>query len=910
MKTCLQLAWRWSWVATLPIAVFFVVWVTGFATSYRELQLRFDVAPTRFGWLGEGGNAARAQFRAWRMAFAAGETPDLPVIDLMLTPQREARLGAEPPWSGQEETSGRLVDGDRRLKVDVRHRGDFLYHWAYGKKSWRIETKKSDRYRGLRKFNLVAPKFTGQVHDFLGYALAERLGLLSPRAELAWLRVNGAARGLYLLLEQPDESTLRDRGRMPGDLYRGELVARDAWNGIENLVFDHPGLWQKMAVNNHFPTDSRRPLQRLCELLAAPPSEELHRELGHLLDLDAFARLSALEILIGYFHTSEVHNWRLYWDPWRTRFEPLIWDPNAYGGFELLGPAPPVGLDPAVTRLHHLLHGNASFLAARQRVLREFLGDPATAWLDEVRSTIAKVRPAIDADPLLRPPDPTLVHSVIDRLPDHVARIHEVVRTAYVERTVPVRWCLVDADRLRVEVADRVAPCALSVRLSAPVPDPGAVHAELAMDRTGESVRRRLPVEMLDGGRCLRLPVTLPAQLLPMSRIEMGVLKEASQDVSPTTYDLVFTGLPPTIDVLRLDVERIGAAPDAAQRVETLPAQPLDRLYAVAADVPPPAQAWSGIRDLHGIHEIDGDLEIAAGTELRLHPGAAVLIRGRLTARGTGAAPIRITRAVATEAWATFALCGPRADGSTLTHVHIEGGSGLVDHQGLFEYCAMFSVHDADGVTCRDCSFRDNSVVDDMVHAVYSDIVFERCTFSNAPADMLDLDVAIAVVRDCTFERAGNDCVDLMTSRVLLDGCRLRDGGDKGVSVGEGSHLLAVDCQIDGCTFGVQSKDGSRAALAQCTFRRCQTALDAYKKNWRYLTGGETLAWRCTFEANTAFAKTDEHSRISVGGNVLPAHAPDKGLRVLTGGSAPEPDWLDGMAPVARERWRARASGS
>ena len=108
------------------------------------------------------------------------------------------------------------------------------------------------------------------------------------------------------------------------------------------------------------------------------------------------------------------------------------------------------------------------------------------------------------------------------------------------------------------------------------------------------------------------------------------------------------------------------------------------------------------------------------------------------------------------------------------------GGSGLKGP--LFEYSAMFSVHDVKGVSVKDCLFRDNRVVDDMVHTVYADIHFERTRFENAFADALDLDISEAVIIDSQFSHSGNDAVDLMTTRAHVSGSTFVGNGDKGIS--------------------------------------------------------------------------------------------------------------------------------
>ena len=234
---------------------------------------------------------------------------------------------------------------------------------------------------------------------------------------------------------------------------------------------------------------------------------------------------------------------------------------------------------------------------------------------------------------------------------------------------------------------------------------------------------------------------------------------------------------------------------------------------------------------------LEQDLIIQPGTTVRLAPGATLVLKGRLLAEGTLERPIRFLSQQADQApWGAIVLMGPGANGSRLAHCEMAGGSGKKG--ALFEYSAMFSVHDVKGVSVKDCLFRDSRVVDDMVHTVYADIRFERTRFENAFADALDLDISEAVIIDSRFNHSGNDAVDLMTARAHISGSTFVGNGDKGISVGENSHLFAVDNCLIGNLIGVESKDHSIALLFNQTLKDNKIGLHAYRKNWRYGMGG------------------------------------------------------------------------
>jgi spore coat protein CotH len=215
---------------------------------------------------------------------------------------------------------GKLMFPEGMREVSVRYRGDFLVHWGFEKKSFRIRTKNKELFDGLQTFNLVVPKFPEQVNNYLGYRLAGELGLMAPRCELVNVMLNGRNLGLYEYTEQLDEGTLRRHGQATGEIFAGDLIAKDSYQGVTNNVFELPELWDQLVDSKHRIPGSREPLYRLVRLLNTPPTEASVAELGELLDMQAFGAFGAFEVLTQTHHFDETHNWRLAWNPWTQKF--------------------------------------------------------------------------------------------------------------------------------------------------------------------------------------------------------------------------------------------------------------------------------------------------------------------------------------------------------------------------------------------------------------------------------------------------------------------------------------------------------------------------------------------------------------------------------------------------------------
>ena len=251
----------------------------------------------------------------------------LSTVDVFLEHKNEIQLNKRLPHSSVEYVKGKLLypNGDI-FPIKMKYRGDHVQHWGHYKKSTRIKTKKKHLYKGLRKFNINAPKYSALLNSHLSYELAHRLDLLAPRSEMVFYRINGQYRGIHLYVEQLEELTLRHNQKMPGDMYVGEAVGRDYYHGLSHEVFDYPGIWKKVSFNNHYSPASSAPIKKLLEELRKYNAGE-QNVFFDLIDIDAWAKFTAFEALAQTFHFDLGHNWRLYYDPITMKFQPIVWDP-------------------------------------------------------------------------------------------------------------------------------------------------------------------------------------------------------------------------------------------------------------------------------------------------------------------------------------------------------------------------------------------------------------------------------------------------------------------------------------------------------------------------------------------------------------------------------------------------------
>ena len=419
----------WSWLITLPISIaggyvlyktidrFFTyqVWHSPGKTTELDLDAiaRYE-ASQLFSYI-------RAHIRK----SGRKQETTLKSIHLILPDSNLATLEANMPHSGFQYVKGRMLDNGKLKKIKIRYRGDSFYRWAWNKKSIRFKTTKNTLYEDMRWVNLLAPRTIEHLNNFLSYRLATIMGLLAPKTELVRLYLNGSDRGVHILVEQIKENTLRNASLMPGDIYRGEVIGKNRFilsaKGAPNSLFQSVAGWDKVAINNHFPASSLRPLQIFLELIQQSDSPSAQKELSQILDMEAWGTFSAFESLTQSTHTDNIHNWRIYFDPWRGQFVPIVWD--TMGWFDPLRGAP-IKEEIILNSIMSALFKNQDFIRERENAFNRFFEkEQDKIFLNVVSDAITRMEYEVDTDPYLRPSNPESVKQEMYRLEGLIKKI-------------------------------------------------------------------------------------------------------------------------------------------------------------------------------------------------------------------------------------------------------------------------------------------------------------------------------------------------------------------------------------------------------------------------------------------------------------------------------------------------------
>lgn len=836
-------------------------------------------------------------------------------VRLYVPGRAQKALVADVPISTKRwQDAFRLMPDGTLRKTKVRYNGDNPFNWMYGKKSWRVKTRKSELIKGRRTLNYAAPQDILLMSDYIALDVAHRIGVLAARARLVELFVNDESQGVVTETERLDELFLRNAGFMPVNLYKGEQQNLETHERSELDLFNNPGLWSKSAEFNQRPQSDTSDLARVLTLLRRAESSEMDFNL--LLEAmppNVWARFAAYQVLVQSQHNDWIHNQRLVVDPWTGFVHPLAHDTST---LHPLRDGDTPFLDKARQGVFRLMHTNSRFLDAKYRLLFQYLTKDKV--LTAVADDIDGLEQALDisvgrdvdllqyvvegADRAFTRVEPArqarraLLQSLRQFETEMIARLSAFPQSTWAE----------SEGQFVLALDGEVPLSGLTLHLEEGSPIPNRIFLDIDGDGREGSGDIALPFTVK--GQVMWIEATWFANRIAVSNSGDATVNEILQ--SPTRFRLI--GDVPFAITKASAANALTEKREALSRGPAVGSQPARFNRPVFTRRPASPEIWSGEKFVETDRVLRRPVRILAGTTIRMAPGASLVFRAPVTVEGTEEQPVRIQALDPQRPWGAFAIVGRDAAGSKLNHLQLTDGSGDVVDGILMT--AMLSVHDTRNIQMAHLDMRQNHDVDDMLHVVYSDhVTITDSILTGARADAVDIDLSHNVrLSGLVIDAPGNDAIDVMGTSVLVEGGVISGAGDKGLSVGEGSSLLAVNLKIHNNAIGVEAKDSSVAQLLHVDMADNATQINAYTKNWRYGGGGEVDVRRSILTGSKAGLSAKKGSKIFVRDSVIMPLALAGNKRIFLSNDnsktldlTPKSDGLgDGLLPLYAEMTR------
>ncbi len=764
-----------------------------------------------------------------------GKDAELPTLQLMLGNGELGQLaGNLPPGDGKGRyVPGYLQSGNEIYDVRVRYRGSRHWHWNYAQKSMKVRLLPGSFFEGLQTFNFINTPDPLPFAEQLVLDVARREGLLTPDYFPFRLMLNNAYMGIYFFAAQPGGGLLRNAQRMPGSIFSGNGAPTDPATGVSSL-WASARFWKKVATTIGGKRKDMTELQVLLDAVNGYSQQHFASFARDHIDLDKFALLDALDVVFGCNQRDFDQNHKLYFDPYKGRFEPLAWNFRGWRHRLVFNRTE----NPLLLRLKQV----PGYLSLRNRKVYELLNGPCSpaALRDRGEALIEHLSPAQSTDP----------HWDAYHLLPGVSRYYrQMVRPMDRQHQAAIFDSrMLDFARRAEFLLGEMSSSALSARLLPVKKDgdggegPSAVLEFTVGGVTGyriEDVSLSWPAGCEPGDQQLG-PETVGVPLYPgVDLVPREIVHERRGRVRTAAGQVVYrlgitSGCVPTgaavVASNLVTGERLELNAVLDRNAAALPGG--QALFLQCNDGVPvirPGQAamhpWCFHREEEGtvrlgpgVVEVDetrifgaGEtVVIAPGTEFRMAKKASFIFRGRLIAEGSADRPIRFVPKKSK--WGGVALQGAGTAGSRLAHVDFV--SGRFPKFGLNSFPGMLNIHDTRDIHLEHLRLSGNRKSDDALHIAYvHGLKLSDSRFLNVASDALDLEFSTGVIDGLTVAGAGDECIDLMGSKVEVKNAALADWEGSAISAGEETRLTLRDALLISGNVGVLAKNGSKVRL-------------------------------------------------------------------------------------------------
>lgn len=752
--------------------------------------------------------------------------------------------------------SAQFVANDMKYGAKVRLRGDMYNHWDREAKSWRVKFDSDNLFERKKEINLVLIDDKAFEVESVAYEIARRLGLVVPEHGFVRLFVNNVDHGVYFWHEQVGKEALEKQGYPEGEIITSDnawLDTRFNGFGIESGIDVYPGYYVTDINNENQSGRVANRWRQLLELTAKSAQDDYNKKIETYINVEKFAKWSALCWIFGSSHAQAMDNVRWYYNTTTGLFEPLIYDVYGYDlgrwdGYKRVDSlerviGSKIAFDSELK--DHRIVARAlqvnKIQQKRNKYIWEFINDKSLNIEELMTDYYQSFRSFLKYGPQ---------NYNISKTDDaHQNRIGIVANN----RSLLKAWLSFSRTFSDLTIHDekvglRVIPDGLAGV------DIYGIELELKDVATeGEVVSNGV----LTGLNLSRIALKNQRQKWKGNKLHItfdpiSIYAARNDDLIPEVTEwrfdfnskLLIAGKVKSYNIL---------AKNSITQID-LPSH-LNRRITAAVDYSSEGSVTSNNAEVSRFVELsgipfvisDGYLSLAKGTYkvnrtlsipreygLKLGPGVrlvmgegvSIVVHRDVQILGSPSENVIITGDLkSSRPWGTLSVVNASAPSKVL-FLRVSGGSEAWINGIFFSGQLNFYSSDVDlrGVLVS------NAHADDAMNIKNSKFFLRDSVFSGNSSDAFDGDWVDGTVENCIFENNGGDGLDFSGSNVLVIGSRFTAMGDKGISVGERSTVTIYSSIFGLSKYGVASKDLSSVEAYASIFARNEKGFSLYQK--------------------------------------------------------------------------------
>ena len=784
----------------------------------------------------------------------------LPKVEIFISEKSLNNLLSNVPYSTKQYVSARLNLNNIENLVKLRYFGDNPINYIFHQKAFRIKTKKSELINKRRYFE-YKPSQSKILNRYIAFKLAKKMDLIVSDVRLIELRLNDENLGIYLETERLNESFLRRNKIMPVNLYKGESRFNSEHKiGLETNLDDNPGLWEKISILNSVDNDDYNDLESFLNNIRK--SESSSEDLKNLLkfgNLELFAKLEVLEILLNHTIGDFDHDRRLIIDVWSGK---KIRVPHDFRFDDNEIDIKDINLDRCYSRLYCVINQSSEYLNFKYNLLYELLNDQnifddIILDLNEIKKKYLESQ-KFDVGNIYRAyvSKETIYDSENEegliKLIESLEKRKEVL-IKFLEKNNKFFWYKNNRG-FDITTFETLPLSDLLVEFKKNYP------SKIILDINNNKI--------IDQKDYVYYPNEDGKFHIKVNLFANRILKHSNKYNNYNEIKKLNTKFSFIVED-NMEPFKIFTFNNFTKKKFLVENKKVDSIEKTKHNLPIVKKGNKIIRFKGDVFVnqdliINDETVIERGTVFHMGEDKSVIFENKVIAIGSKTKPITFKKMANVKKWGTIAFHGEKTNGSRINYFIIDGGSGSKIN-GV-NYYSSVSIHNVKNIKFENLLLKNNYLYDDMMHVIYSEnLEIKNSTFLNAHLDSIDVDISKNInFINLNIINSGNDGIDFMESEAKLKNIIFDNNGDKGVSVGENSKIIISDSVFKNNKTGLASKDASLAIIKNSLFLNNETQINTYNKNWRYGASGKIEIIDSDFVAKENNINTDNEGQIKI----------------------------------------------
>ena len=745
-------------------------------------------------------------------------------------------------------------------KIEFRMRGLNHWHHRLEKPSLRLRLKKEDPYNMMQHINLISPEGRTIIENYYPDMIARKLGLVAHHGELIELIINDKSYGIYHLLTREDESMVRLNKRMPGSLLLGKYL-NEIWN-LDDFEI----------VSDQYIDDTKEIYQKMIGALNVNKenlSWNSMKKLWTIMNLDQTAKFIAINNILGIIHNDYFHNQEFYFDPTLGKVEPIIsdamslgtilypWGKRRFSVKTLISTEKPnfkISINQKTNPLLNLAILDPEFNSKRVNYLYKLINNDLS--FQNQKKYLNNLYSSIDETVYRDNRKNYLTLRIGGWQPTKFSNLEYEIfkknvfyfiknRNTFIEKEIKKDDIVINFVNIKEYPSKKFIKIKYKGYGGLNFSNYQKNITSIIKPKNGMLQKISSDVIKLYGG----LKIIDNKNYHTNMNLGEDVFHTKEYDADYQTY------------ILEINENYFNKKNLESSFVNLITNESINNINWVENESLNISDVKYNKNSLHiwnkenlnykdiftigpGLVELkeniniqeDQILKILPKTTILMHPNISIFSRGKTIVDGTNG-NIEIKRQNEDMSWGVFAIVGKKTNGSIFKNVKISGGSTKIIEN--INFSGMVSFFWNEKIILNNLKVSDNQLGDDTMHFSNSKGQLTKLDVSNCFGDCIDFDYSQYKLKNLKISNSRNDGLDFMESKILGERIDIDNAKDKAISAGENSSVNLVKVNLTDCVTGVAVKDLSNVSFSDVSFNNNDTAIDIYRKNWRYQKEGK-----------------------------------------------------------------------